>query len=52
MISAFLPPLLYAYCAYKNIYFQLCNELDADNISRTFKATKQHDMAATKFEGK
>jgi hypothetical protein len=34
-----------------SIHLQLCNELDADNISRTFKTTKQHDMAATKFEG-
>lgn len=35
----------------KEEFEKLCSELDADNISRTFKTTKQHDIAATKFEG-
>jgi len=30
---------------------KLCEDLDAENVSKTFKTTKQHDIDAKKFEG-
>ena len=31
---------------------QLCEELDADNVTKTFKVSKQTDVDSTKFQGK
>jgi len=30
---------------------KLCEDLDADSVSKTFKTTKQHDIDAKKFQG-
>jgi plastin-3 len=35
----------------KEEFEKLCENLDADNVSKTFRTTKQHDIASKKFEG-
>ena len=39
-------------CIYLMYWLQLCQELTREDVSKTFKTSKQHDKNAEKIEGK